>query len=39
MCFGEKSKTTTTTKHKIKHKKPCQNRELNPGPLAPQSDA
>jgi len=31
MCFGEKSKATTTTKHEMKHKNPCWSRELNPG--------
>ena len=39
MCFGEKSKFTTTTKQKIKHKNPCRSRELNTGPLAPKADA
>jgi len=37
MCFGQKGKDTT--KHKIKHNKPCQSRDLNPGPLAPKADA
>jgi len=32
-------KNTTTTKQKSKHKNPYQRRELNPRPLAPQSDA
>ena len=35
MCFGQKSRNTTTTKQKIKHKNPCRSRGLNPGPLAP----
>ena len=35
----KKSKNTTTTKPNIKHKNLCQSRELNLGPLAPQSDA
>jgi len=35
----KKGKNTTTTKQKIKHRNPCQSRELNPGTLAPQSDA
>ena len=39
MCFGQKSKNTTTTKQIIKLNNPCQNLELNPVPLAPQSDA
>jgi len=45
MCFEQTSKitttttTTTTTKQKSKHEKPCQNRESNQEPLAPQSDA
>jgi len=38
-CFRTKSKNTTTTKQKIKHKNPCRSRELNPGPLAPKADA
>ena len=38
MCFGQKSKITTTTKQKIKHKNPCRSRGLNPGPLAPKAD-
>ena len=29
----------TTTKQKSIHKNPCQEREMNSGPLAPQSDA
>jgi len=37
--FWTKSKNTTTTKPKIKHKNPCRSRELNPGPLAPKADA
>jgi len=37
--WDKKSKNTTTTKQKIKHKNPCHNRELNPGPLAPNADA
>jgi len=36
--FGQKSKKTTTTKQKIKHKNPCRSRALNPGPL-PKADA
>jgi len=39
MCFWTKSKNTTTTKQKIKHKNPCQSRGLNPGALAPKADA
>jgi len=39
MCFGQKSKNTTTTAQKIKHKNPCLSRGLNPGPLAPKADA
>jgi len=40
MCFGQKSKnTTTTTKQKIKHKNSCRSRGLNPGALAPKADA
>jgi len=39
MCFGQKSKSTKTTKQKIKHKNPCRSRGLNPGPLAPKVDA
>jgi len=39
MCFGQKSKNTTTAKQKIKHKNPCWSRGLNPGPLAPKADA
>jgi len=38
-CFGQKSKNTRTTIQKSKHKNLCQSRDLNPGPLAPQSDA
>ena len=34
--FQQKSKNTTTTKHKIKHENPCLNWESNPGPLAAQ---
>jgi len=37
--FWTKSKNTTTTKQKIKHKNPCRSRELNSGPLAPKADA
>jgi len=37
--FGQKSKNTTTTKQKIKHKNRCWSRELNPGPLTPKADA
>jgi len=36
--FDKKSKNTTTTKQKIKHKNPCQSWQLNPGPLAPKAD-
>jgi len=39
MCFWTTTKNNTTTKRKIKHKNPCQGRELNPGPLTSQSDA
>ena len=39
MCFGQKSKNTTTIKQKIEHKNPCRNRKSNRGPLAPQMDA
>jgi len=39
MRFWTKSKNTTTTKQKLKHKNPCRSRELNPGPLAPTADA
>jgi len=39
MCFGQKRKKSTTKKQKIKQKNPCQSRELNLGPLAPQSYA
>jgi len=38
MCFGQKSKNTTTTNQKSKHKSLCRSQELNAGPLAPQSD-
>ena len=34
-----KSKNTTTTKQKIKHKNPCRSRESKPGPLAPKANA
>jgi len=37
--LDKKSKNTTTTKQKIKHKNPCRSRGLNPGPLAPKADA
>jgi len=37
MCCAQKSKATSTTKHKIKHKNPCQSRRSNP--LAPKADA
>jgi len=37
--LGAKSKNTTTTIQNIKHKNPCQSRELNPGPLAPKAGA
>jgi len=36
MCFGpfgQKSKTSTTTKQKIKHINPCQSRESNLRPF------
>ena len=43
MCYRQKSNhttrkttTTTTTFHKSKHNNPCQTRESNPRPLAPQ---
>jgi len=39
MCLGQKSKNTTTTKHKNKHKNTCQSRESNPGLLASQAAA
>ena len=39
MCFWQKSKNSSTTKHKIKHKHPFQRQELNLGPLTPMSDA
>jgi len=39
MCLWTKSKIITTTEQKIKHKNPCQDRELNPGPLTPKADA
>ena len=35
----KKSKNTTTTIQKIKHKNPCRSRGLNLGPLAPKADA
>jgi len=35
MCLWTKSQFTTTTTQKIKHKKPCRGRKLNPGSLAP----
>jgi len=38
MCLWTKSKTTTT-KQKIKPKKPWRSRELNLGALAPKADA
>ena len=34
-----KSKNTTTTKQKVKHKNTCRNRELNPRPFAHKADA
>jgi len=37
--LGQKSKNTTTTIQKNKHKNPCRSRGLNPGPLAPKADA
>ena len=39
MCFWTKSKITTTTKQKFKHKNSCRSRGLNPGTLAPKADA
>jgi len=39
VCLWTKSKNTTTTKQKIKHKKPCRSRKLNPETLAPKADA
>ena len=39
ICFGPKSKNTTTTKQKSKHKNPNQSRESNPGNLEPKSNA
>jgi len=36
---GQKSKTTTTTKDKIKYKNPCPSRESNMGPFAQKADA
>jgi len=39
VCLWTKSKNTTTTKQKFKHKNPCRRRELNPEPLAPTADA
>jgi len=32
-------KVKTQQQQKIKHKNPCQSRELNPGPLAPKAGA
>ena len=37
--FWTKICKTTTTKHTIRHKNPCQRRDSNPGPLAPVADA
>jgi len=37
--FMDKSKNTTTTKQKIKHKNPYRSRELNPEYVAPIADA
>ena len=37
--FDKKSKNTTTTKQKMKHKNPCRIWGLNPGPLANKADA
>jgi len=37
--FLQKSKNTTTTKQKFKHKNPCRSWGLKPGPLAPKADA
>jgi len=37
--LDKKSKNTTTTKQKIKHKNPCRSRVLNRGHLAPKADA
>jgi len=39
MFFWTKTKNTTTTIQKIKHKNPCLSQGLNPGPLAPKGDA
>ena len=39
LCDLDKNETDTTTKQKIKHKKPCRTRELNPGPLASKAHA
>ena len=39
MCFWTKYVKLTTTKTNIEHKNPSRSRELNPGPLAPKSDA
>jgi len=36
--FLDKKVKTTTTKQKIKHKKPYRSRGLNRGPLAPKGD-
>ena len=37
--LDKKVKTQEQQYKKSKHKNPCQSRDLNPGPLAPQSDA
>jgi len=37
--FSQKSKNSTTTKQKFKHKNPCRSWGLNTGPLAPKANA
>jgi len=37
--FWTKNKNARTTKQKSKHKNPCRQQELKPGPFAPQSGA
>jgi len=37
--FFDKSKNTSTTKQKIKHKNSCRSRELNPEQHAPKAGA
>jgi len=39
MCSWTKTKNTTTTKQKIKHKNPWRSWGLNLGPYAPKADA